>query len=174
MKKLVLISSFVFSSFFTFAQKSDTLTFTTKPQSVLLNKFKISSTTKISELTAYLGKPSRIEKVAGVDRVYIYDEKGLAFDGGKSGNVESITLTFNPDGDRKTASGIYNGPAKVDGYLLHANTSADDIKKSTNIKTITCMGASLCVSKPEKGIMVIMIGYNESKAISQILLGFGQ
>jgi hypothetical protein len=174
MKKIILLSTLFLSTIVGFAQKSDTITFSSKPQGIQINKFKISTSTKISELISYLGKPSRIEKVAGVDRHYIYDEIGLAFDGGKSGNVETVTITFNPDGDRKTANGIYKGVAKLDGYLLNENTTSDDIKNSTKLKTITCMGESMCVSKPEKGIMAILIGYNDKKAITQILLGFGQ
>jgi hypothetical protein len=132
----------------------------------------IIASTPIAQLVQWMGTPSRIEQVGGKDRYYIYDALGLSFDAGKTGIVEAVLINFNFDGDKKAAKEKYLGALVVDNFSISEKTKTDEIKQSTRIKAIVCMGPTLCVSDPKSQTMVLMVGYSAASLITQIIFGF--
>lgn len=154
------------------AQKVDTVKVLTDKQQIILGEKLIGSGTKVTDVVNVLGTPSRIEKIAGIDRHFIYDGLGLAFDGGKRGIVEAITFNFNWDQDKKVAQETYKGILLVDNFSINETTKTNDINTNTKIKDVVCIMPTMCMTKPAPGKMVLLLGYTKEAKITQITFGF--
>lgn len=172
MKKILLLLMVLATTTFSFAQNSRKITVTSDKKSITIDSLTINSKTKIDHIKNLLGEPTRVLKVAGKDRYYIYDSLGLSFDARLNDYVDAVLINFNWDGDEKAAKGSFKGELQVDGYNINSKTSSDDIKANTKFKEIVCIGAGLCISKPKKDEMAIIIGYNATPEITQISFGW--
>jgi hypothetical protein len=136
---------------------------------ITLNDLVITDNSNIETVVKALGKANRVHAIAGKERFYCYDEKGLSFevmpDG--SGKVIAMTVTYVWDKDKKVATGQFTGKIVIDGLLLHLSTSVEDIKEKTAITEMTCMG-SICVSDLKAPVMGMMVYYTEEKKIAQV------
>ncbi|MCC6370131.1 MAG: hypothetical protein IT236_03895 [Bacteroidia bacterium] len=170
--KIILVVSLLFCLQKGRAQNADTLKVFTQLNRVEFAKNIITPKTTIDELIKMLGTPDRIEQSVGIDRHFIYDKLGLAFDGGKIRMVEGISVTFNYDNDKKAAKNKFSGVLKMDDLIVKETTSGEDIKQKTFIKELTCIPGAFCASNPKLPHMVLMMGLNSSSKITNLVFGF--
>ncbi len=172
MTKLILSLLLVSTLTFTFAQSASTIKVTSNKKTITIDSLTIDDKTKIDDVKKLLGEPSRVVKVAGKDRYYVYDSLGLSFDARLNEIVEAVLINYNWDEDEKAAKGSFKGELQVDGYNINSKTKSEEIKANTKFKEIVCIGAMLCISNPKKNEMAIIIGFNATPEITQITFGW--
>ncbi|MDI1234473.1 MAG: hypothetical protein PSX81_09335 [bacterium] len=169
MKKIIFSFLLLCSAAFLNAQ-TDSSSVNSKSSTIQIGAHTITAKTTVEQLIKALGTPSRIEKIAGKDRHYIYDALGLAFDC-RSGSVEAVTFTFHYDNDKKVAIDAVKNGLKIDNFTISDATTTDQIKANTNIKNIMCLGELMCMSDPSQPGAALVIGYSKDKKITQISIG---
>ncbi len=169
MKKIILAFSLLLSVLFLNAQ-TDTSVVNVNSSQIKIGTHTITANTTVADLIAAFGTPSRIEKIAGTDRHYIYDGLGLAFDC-RPGTVEAVYFTFHTDGDKKTANAAIKGTLLIDTYTITDHTTVDQIKANTLIKAIMCFGELMCMSDPKQAGVALILGYTKDKLITQVGIG---
>ena len=174
MKKAILSILYLCTISCALTQEVDTIKVNSEKQVVVIDEIILSSKTKIEEVTILLGTPTRIEKIADIDRYYIYDKLGLSFDVGKNSTLEAVIVNYNWDKDKKAANGTYNGVLLIDNFLINDKSKVDDIKIKTKLKDIICLGPKMCMTKPSQSSLALLLGYNDEANITQIGFGFSK
>lgn len=172
MKKAILSILYMCTISCALTQEVDTIKVNSEKQVVVIDETILSSKTKIEEVTKLLG--TRIEKIADIDRYYIYDKLGLSFDVGKNSTLEAVIVNYNWDKDKKAANETYNGVLLIDNFLINDKTKVDDIKIKTKLKDIICLGTKMCMTKPSQSSLALLLGYNDETNITQIGFGFSK
>jgi len=157
-----------------YAAKVDSIVVEVSKRTIKLGSYVISTNTTIDQVMKQLGKPNRIEKLAGTDRYFIYDSLGIAFDIGRNADkkIDAFFVTFNQDKDTKKAKQKFTGVLMLDNYKITASTTSTNITDNTQIKQLNCF-STLCASMPDANSTTLTIGYSaeDRKKITQI--GFG-
>ncbi|MDZ4759436.1 MAG: hypothetical protein SGJ10_15025 [Bacteroidota bacterium] len=171
MKHIYIILSSILFSFNLFAQQKDTITVNSSTKKITIGKHIILSTTTIEQVKKMLGKPDRIEKLVGKERVFVYDKLGFSFEIGRDTTVRTLTsfaITYNFDGDRKVSKNIYIGTLILDKYHITKKTTAQDINTNTSLK-LDCVANIMCVTDPNgKGMGVMLTFVKDTKEVSVI------
>jgi hypothetical protein len=142
-------------------------------QSIVISSYQIAADSTIKSVVSHFGKPDRIEKVGGMDRMYVYDQLGFSFDAGQTGiKVEAVIFNFNWDNDKKCAKSAYAGVLLLDGYELSESTTSEEIRTHTDKKDIKCLGELLCMSNPTNEGLAFMMGFSAEKKVTQFTFAF--
>ncbi len=171
MKKIFAIALLMFVFTLIKAGNADTIRINSIDQTITVGSLIIKKGSTIESLKSLLGTPTKVTSIGGLDRRYIYDDLGIAFEANEDGKTFSaITVNYNWDGDKKVASGKFKGVLLVDGFAINESMKGEDISKNTKIKGLTCMGTLMCMTDPKAKGLMVLIGFQSNK-ITQI--GFG-
>ncbi len=164
---LILISTLFTSFLHSQTAKNTEILITSKI--IKINTIDINNNTTKAQIITLLGEPSRIKKnILDIEQYLIYDSLGLSIELNKeTKNVAAVIVNYNWDEDEKMAKMTFNGNLKVDNLTINDLINTKTIQKETSFKDIMCMGEALCMSKPGKGV-ALLIGYNKDKKITQI------
>jgi hypothetical protein len=173
MKILHIITILTTLACHTFAGNTDSLKVNISKKHITIGNAIVSAQTPISKVIALLGKPSRVLKVANVDRIYIYDSLGLTFDIDKTTEkkVHQITVSFYPKGNNRIAQGTYQGVLILDAMKVTAQTNSTQIAKYTLIKDFNCFSA-MCSSAVSKTMMNVIMDFMDDKRNKLMSISF--
>ncbi|MCU0422663.1 MAG: hypothetical protein MUC81_07600 [Bacteroidia bacterium] len=146
------------------AHASDTLKVNGAKKTISYGKLTITGSTTIKQIMDRIGKPSRIYKMAGVDRIYVYDSLGLSFDIGKNKTqmVEQVYITMQSLKDKRHANLNFKGVLMIDGILINAQSGDKIITSKTSFKELNCF-SSLCASNNGSGFSASFNFTNETR-----------
>jgi hypothetical protein len=107
---------------------------------LLINGTTFANTSTLQEWEEVLGKAERTIKVAGVDRVFIYDSQGISFTLAEgTDTVQDIALMYIPGTSRKEAKETYKGKVFINGTEVNAGSSPDEISTLAGIELVSHM-----------------------------------
>lgn len=173
----------VFTTFITFlslsvafAQTAAKITVNSTTKSIVIGKLNLSAKTTIDEVIKALGEPERKEIIAGKERIFAYDKLGLSFDIGNTGNklIEGVSITYNPDDDKKVAHGVFTGELTIDGLKVNKLTKSKELTAKTKLGDIRCFG-TMCATDPRStaGLALLLSYKDETESeIGQIGFAF--
>jgi hypothetical protein len=118
-----------------------------------------------STLEAYekvLGKATRIEKVAGKDKIFAYDALGIALSLKANTNlVQEVYLTYFDDGDKRTARSTYSGTLQINGKVINTTDDHEKIMHLAGIQQVMDMD-NLYMGKNNTQSFILMLYYPET------------
>lgn len=172
MKQTILFAFALIASISLKANSIDSIKVNSVNKTIQVGDVFIGKDSSIEALKAILGKPDVSGTIGGVEnRRLIYNDLGIAIETSEDGKtLSAISITFNPDGDKKTASGKFKGVLLVDGYMITETCNGDILQDNTQIKNLKCVPNMLCMSDRSADFIVLM-GFQKEK-ITQIGFGF--
>jgi hypothetical protein len=104
-------------------------------KTVVINGSEFSENSKMADYEKVLGPVERIEKIAGVEYIYAYDQKGISLMiNPNSKNVQLISITYIYDGDKKVAKEPFKGTLIVNGETISQQSTIESIKKTSKLE----------------------------------------
>ncbi len=140
-----------------------------KKGAIIINNTTFTKTSTIADYEKILGKPERIEKIAGQDRVFAYDKLGISFMiNPVTKGVENINITYIYDGDKKVAKESFKGKLSINSQEINTQTTHEEIGKLVNTTLLKVM-KGYYFSKREQMNLVI---YYPETTLGQISFSF--
>ncbi len=134
-----------------------------------INNANFTSQSTINDYQQVLGKPERIEKIGGTDRVFAYDKSGISlFLTPNSNIVLDVYITFIYDGDKKIAKEKFEGRLAINGTELNSQTTPEQIGKLVNAELKVAMKGLYMT----KGKLLSLVVYYPESTIGQFAFGF--
>jgi hypothetical protein len=173
MKQAIPFILFLLATFSAKANSVDTVKVNTVDKTIQIGKILIAKDSSIAALLTLLGKPDVSDAIGGVEnRRLIYNNLGIAIETSEDGKkLKGVSFTFNPDGDKKTASGQFKGVLIVDGYQITETCTGDNLKENTQLKNLKCIPNLMCMTDLKTSDFVVLVGYQTEK-ITQMGFGF--
>lgn len=138
---------------------------------ITINDVTFTKNSTVADYEKVLGKPERIEKIAGQDRVFAYDKLGIALMVNPSTKgVEDINITYIYDGDKKVAKEAFKGKLSINGQEIKTQTTSEEIGKLVNTTLLKVM-KGYYMSKRE--LMNLVLYYPET-TLGQISFSFAE
>lgn len=139
---------------------------------VVIGNVAFNQTSTLEAYQKVLGKPDRVEKVGGVEKIYAYDQLGIALSLKKNAQtVEEIYITYLYDGDKKVAKQAYSGKLIMNGKEISIQLSPSELGKMTGISFTEAM-TGLYMTRNQGLNVVVYYPENGKKALGQVAISF--
>ncbi|WP_298237505.1 hypothetical protein [uncultured Algibacter sp.] len=168
MKKIITILILCISTSICFGQIEVTIEYNSD-NSVLLNGIPINNTTMYSEIVKILGEPVIYKEYPTGKTNYHYEELGLILHT-VNGNLLTIGVNFNWDGDKNFPETIFKGTLKIGTTSINQESKSTVVDEMKGFE-IKCIMPEMCMNNPKTVKNPILLGF-KNDLISQISIEF--
>ncbi|QNR25122.1 DUF7738 domain-containing protein [Croceimicrobium hydrocarbonivorans] len=157
---LGLIALIALTSNFVMAQSDTKIRYTASAE-LFINDTPLDGQTKLKELIANLGEPSKKVDYPNGETSYFYEEIGIVFFT-KDGIVKGLGINFNWDGDEKFPEKTFTGTLNLGDSEIEKETKSESIAAIKSIEFI-CPIPIMCASKDREAKINCAVAFKDEK-----------